>query len=171
MNRTIEDICKEINELNIENISLDDKKQANQSKLNVLREEYKKLKNESLNDWYKNNPLQKYYKEIIDDTDKPYFREYYINIDDKLPDDYNRNIREMAESSVELNIEYIEIYYYRQGKMFSALYQDSTKVATWKFTHKTGNKPGEHGFYTAISKDEFDEIKKKVTEYINTKNK
>lgn len=170
MDKTIEDIKNEINELSIRNATLNNERLDIDIKLTKLKNELKKLQEESYTDWYKDNPIQVYYKKTKDDPENRYFQEEYIKIDDEKCDEYNRNIREMAESQVELNIERFEFFYVRQRKLKSVQYQDSTKVATWQFVHKKDNEPGQYGIWTLIPKAEFDAAKKKAIDYINNTN-
>lgn len=166
MNRTIEDICKEIEKISSENISLDNKKQVNNFKLMSLEEEIKELKDKSLEDWYKMNPLQKYYKRV-----HPLlyncFDEIYINIYDDKVNEYDRNIKRMADSSLYPNIEYINIESNKQGEIERIHYNKLGKVNISQFLHGKDDYPGNHGEWTPITKEEFEAAKKKMKEFIN----
>lgn len=167
MNRTIEDICKEIDEINSENISLDNKKQVNNFKLMKLEGEIKELKDKSLEDWYKMNPLQKYYKRV-DPVLYNCVDNIYINIYDDKVNEYDRNIKRMADSSLYPYLEYINIESSKQGEIERIHYNKLGQVNISQFLHGKDDNPRNHGEWTLITKEEFEEAKNKVKEFINS---
>lgn len=162
MNTSIEELQKKIASLKVENSSLSFKAEQNKQQILDLQQEIKKIENESSIDWYKQNPLKKYYKRVSY-TDYCTI-EYYINIDDKLPNKYDRNIKKIIDNEEWLDVESFEIFSGKYEETETITYNMPSKIGTGQFKHFKGD--DNHEMWTPITEEEFEEGKQRMVEFI-----
>lgn len=165
MNTSIEELQKKIASIKVENSSLSFKAEQNKQQILDLQQEIKKIENESSIDWYKLNSLKKYYKRVSHTYCCTI--EYYINIDDKIPNKYNRSIKKIIDNEEWLDVESFEIFLGKYEEAETITYNMPSKVSTNQFKHL--KEDGNHGMWAPITEEEFEEAKKRMIEFIKNK--
>lgn len=169
VNEMILKVSDDILSLRNENLSLQNRINENNAKIDELQRFSEQLRQgEPLDEWFKKNPLKKYYK--CDDSKNGRVLTYYIEITDEKAKTYNWDLKKLIEDECTLKTKRIEISYYTDGMVCDyAVYSNGYDITAYSILPQRFSNKHQLYDWKPITEEEYLEAKKMTIDFIKNK--